>query len=221
MGETYKGKSDDRRYKGEDADITYSLKRCIHAEQCVRRLSSVFDSNRRPWIDANGAPADAVLDVVRHCPSGALHVDRHDDGPIEPTPAANDVLLWEDGPIQVTGDLHIVGDRVQVEGETRATLCRCGASKNKPFCDNSHKDFHFKAEEKPRPDVVPLTERRGNLTVTAHARGPLQLSGPLEIRGADGSLQYAGTETWLCRCGGSGNKPFCDNTHRRNGFDAD
>ncbi|NOG49103.1 MAG: CDGSH iron-sulfur domain-containing protein [Chloroflexi bacterium] len=51
--------------------------------------------------------------------------------------------------------------------------------------------------------------------------GPLQLNGPLELYGSDGSLQYAGNETWLCRCGGSGNKPFCDDTHLRNGFAAD
>ncbi|MBK9122160.1 MAG: CDGSH iron-sulfur domain-containing protein [Chloroflexi bacterium] len=221
MGEAYRGRADDRRFRGTQADITYSLKRCVHAQECVRRLSSVFDNQRRPWIDANGASADDVLEVVRHCPSGALHVDRHDGGPEESTPTANEGVLWANGPIQLTGDLHIVGAGVDVEGETRVTLCRCGQSKNKPFCDNSHKDIQFVAEEKPRPDVSPLTEREGRLTVTAHSRGPLQLSGPLELRGSDGSLQYAGNESWLCRCGGSSNKPFCDSTHRRNGFAAD
>ncbi|MBC6956326.1 MAG: CDGSH iron-sulfur domain-containing protein [Anaerolineae bacterium] len=221
MGDAYKGRADDHRYRGTQADVTYSLTRCIHAEECVQRLSGVFNRTRRPWIDANGASPDEILDVVRRCPSGALHIDRHDGGQAESIPTENVGVLWADGPIQLTGDLHIIAAGVDVEGETRVTLCRCGQSKHKPFCDNSHKDIHFVAEERPRPDAKPLTERTGRLTVIAEKCGPLQLNGPLELYGSDGSLQYAGNETWLCRCGGSGNKPFCDDTHLRNGFAAD
>ncbi|NOG49102.1 MAG: CDGSH iron-sulfur domain-containing protein [Chloroflexi bacterium] len=59
------------------------------------------------------------------------------------------VCCGRTGRFRLTGDLHIIAAGVDVEGETRVTLCRCGQSKHKPFCDNSHKDIHFVAEERP------------------------------------------------------------------------
>ena len=82
----YTGQADDRRYSGEQADITYSLKRCIHAEECIHRLSAVFDPKKRPWIQADGASADDLVAMVTHCPSGALHVERKDGGVPEAPP---------------------------------------------------------------------------------------------------------------------------------------
>lgn len=59
-----------------------------------------------------------------------------------------------DGPYMVTGDLHLLwpsGHNISLEGEADENgaiyLCRCGASKNKPFCDNSHKRIGFKSTE--------------------------------------------------------------------------
>ena len=51
--------------------------------------------------------------------------------------------------------------------------------------------------------------------------GPLAVSGPFELKNADGKLiVHAEVVAKLCRCGGSQNKPFCDGTHRTNGFTA-
>ena len=58
-------------------------------------------------------------------------------------------------------------------------------------------------------------------TTTALRNGPLAVRGDLEIRSADGSLLRRDTRVVLCRCGGSAHKPFCDGTHRTNGFTAD
>jgi uncharacterized Fe-S cluster protein YjdI len=55
--------------------------------------------------------------------------------------------------------------------------------------------------------------------ICASAGGPLLVRGGVRIVDADGSLLYEGERAALCRCGGSGNKPFCDGTHKTNGFE--
>src|SRR3979411_1873970 len=101
----YTGKDMDKRYIGESADITYSLKRCIHAEQCINHLDSVFRKNARPWIDAKGAPAQEIMAFVGLCPSGALHAEPKAGTAPEATPERNQILLWKDGPLQLRGNL--------------------------------------------------------------------------------------------------------------------
>lgn len=222
MAEQYQGKVDDRRYAGDDVDITYSLKRCIHARECVNHLSSVFDVDKRPWINADGASAEKVATVIEMCPSGALHYERKDGGSDEAIPDTNRIILWHDGPLQIVGDLSIQGARVNIEQETRVTLCRCGASENKPFCDNAHKKIDFQAPEfisdkEPNFDA----DVSGKVTITATENGPLQIEGNFRIESQEGVVKYTGSKTWLCRCGQSSSKPFCDGTHNKIDFQAE
>jgi len=101
----------------------------------------------------------------------------------------------------------------------RATLCRCGASKNKPFCDKSHDRTGFVATGEPRSIDTPVpVNRGGRLTIDPEEDGPLHVSGNLEILSGTGRSIACVRKTRLCRCGGSANKPFCDGTHRRIGF---
>ncbi|MBU6243833.1 MAG: CDGSH iron-sulfur domain-containing protein [Actinomycetales bacterium] len=58
-------------------------------------------------------------------------------------------------------------------------------------------------------------------TVTVLADGPLQVEGRIRILAADGTLIKECEQVFLCRCGQSGNKPFCDGTHRKVGFSGD
>lgn len=221
MTDKYTGQTMDRRYQGDHADILYSLKRCIHAEQCIHHLAQVFNKDARPWINASNATGDEIAAVVGLCPSGALHFERKDGGSGETTPAENVITLWHNGPLQFSGNLSITGATVAVEGETRATLCRCGASKNKPFCDNAHHDFDFQAADPVGINVAPFDERGGALTIAPGTNGPLHVKGNLQIRNTQGEVIFAGQETWLCRCGQSQNKPFCDGTHNKIGFQAE
>lgn len=222
MSDRYVGRAQDRRYTSTDVDITYNIKRCIHAEFCVKRLAQVFDKQKRPWISPDGASAEDVAAVNHLCPSGALHYERKDGGAPEPVPKTNTIIVWDDGPLQFTADLNLNGTTVALAAETRATLCRCGASHNKPFCDNTHKEIGFSAHE-----VEPLQSRAeplqtgGRLNVTAQPDGPLEVEGNLEIRDETGNTLFIGTKTSLCRCGESRKKPFCDGSHKTIGFRAD
>jgi uncharacterized Fe-S cluster protein YjdI len=62
--------------------------------------------------------------------------------------------------------------------------------------------------------------RRPCSEVCASANGPLLVTGGVRVLDAEGNVLYEGERAALCRCGGSSNKPFCDGTHRTNGFRA-
>ena len=100
-------------------------------------------------------------------------------------------------------------------------LCRCGQSANKPFCDGSHHEVGFNASGEPpsgKTDMLPV--RDGVLAVDPQTDGPLKVSGNLEIISGTGRVVARTTTTWLCRCGASKNKPFCDSSHKKIGFKA-
>ena len=210
-----------RSYEAEELVVEYDVKRCIHAEECIHGLPDVFDAGRRPWIDASGAATADLVRTIERCPTGALHYRRR-DGKEEQPPTSNTVRVEADGPLYVTGHLRIVLIGGEVLDETRAALCRCGDSKDKPFCDNSHLAAGF-------TDAGAIVENRlepresggpDSLEVAPAANGPILLRGPVEILGAAGA-SADGASGALCRCGGSANKPFCDGTHKSIGFEAD
>ena len=136
-----------REYKGEAITVLYDVRRCIHAAECVRGLPDVFDSKARPWIDPDGAAAQRVAEVVERCPTGALAYVRSDGGPEEVSAPEPRMELVKDGPIYVRGPIAVVdAEGKPCGGPPRAALCRCGHSKNKPFCDNSHVEAGFRSE---------------------------------------------------------------------------
>jgi CDGSH-type Zn-finger protein/uncharacterized Fe-S cluster protein YjdI len=207
------------RFQADDIEVSYSLKRCIHAEECVKRLAAVFDKNQRPWIQPANAPADAIAATIEHCPTGALHYARKDGGTPEiPAPEAT-IQLAPDGPLYVRGAITLkASDGTVLMEETRLALCRCGASKNKPFCDNSHRQIGFKTD-----DHAAGTDEADSgvhdLTITSRRNGPYHIEGDFVMSSSDHEI-FRGNDAWLCRCGGSNNQPFCDTTHTKNGFDA-
>jgi uncharacterized Fe-S cluster protein YjdI len=135
-----------RNYTGKDIHVSYDIRRCIHAEECIRGLPEVFDTQNRPWIEVDNADPDIVAEIVMRCPSGALHFERQDGGPSEPIPAKTTITPVKNGPLYIRGDLTITISEDEVFKETRMSLCRCGASNNKPFCDDSHYRIGFTAD---------------------------------------------------------------------------
>jgi CDGSH-type Zn-finger protein/uncharacterized Fe-S cluster protein YjdI len=201
---------------GPAVDIVYNGTRCIHARHCVLGLPGVFRANTPgAWIHPDAASTEALVTVAHMCPSGAIAYRRHDGGTEEAPPPVNLIQLRENGPLGVRARLVLDGVPIGM----RAVLCRCGASRQKPFCDGSHNEIHFQATGEPASvESKPLPMRDGPLNVDPEVNGPLVLSGNVEICCGTGRTINRVTSTRLCRCGGSSNKPFCDDTHRRNGF---
>jgi CDGSH-type Zn-finger protein/uncharacterized Fe-S cluster protein YjdI len=207
-----------REYDAEGITVTYDVKRCIHAEECVRGLGRVFDPSRRVWVDPTQANADEIAAVIRRCPTGALHFHRKDGGSAEPTPVQNEVRITRDGPLYLRGDLEI-HTPTGVLKDTRASLCRCGASRNKPFCDKSHVNIAFPDAGAINAQTSAAELGAGALRVLPQKDGPCLIEGPLTLISGDGATtMYCGPKAWFCRCGHSGNKPFCDGSHAKVGF---
>jgi CDGSH-type Zn-finger protein/uncharacterized Fe-S cluster protein YjdI len=205
--------------QGERLEIRFEAARCIHSRHCVLETPEVFLANVvGPWIHPDNAPIDRLVHVARTCPSGAITYTRKDGGADEDVPPVNLIRVRERGPLAFSADLQIAGEAPRL----RATLCRCGASKRKPFCDGSHNLIGFDASgEPPTTPTEPLAVRGGPLVVEPLQDGPLRVRGPMEVVSGTGRTINRLNQAKLCRCGGSSNKPFCDGTHARNGFKAD
>lgn len=205
--------------RGRHLSVHFEAQRCIHSRHCVLDAPTVFKANTPgEWIYPDTVAAEALVGVALSCPSGAIRFERHDGGAEEVAPAVNQLRIRENGPYAVHAALQIA---CKPDG-FRATLCRCGQSSNKPWCDGTHVSAGFIASGEPKSgDVNPLAVRDGPLQVTPMRNGPLQLNGNLEICAGTGRTVARVSETRLCRCGQSRNKPFCDLSHVGAGFLAD
>ena len=202
--------------RSADGTIEFDGTRCIHSRNCVLNHPDVFVPNVvGEWIHPEHASAAEVLEIAHNCPSGAIQCKQPDGSPMEKAPIVNLVHIRENGPLAFTAPLIVGG---KDEG-FRATLCRCGASKNKPFCDTSHVAAGFVATGEPAPqDSQALAQRDGSLTVDPTKNGPLHVTGALEVVTGTGKTINRVTDAWLCRCGQSQNKPYCDGSHVKAGF---
>jgi len=142
------GKLDKRdNYVGKKITIHDNRGICAHAGRCTDNLASVWKMNTEPWIAPDGAAVDAIIETIRKCPSGALSYSlekvEYRDQDRKPM-----VTVSKDGPYLVTGGIELVGvPRGEGASTEHYTLCRCGGSKNKPFCDGTHWHIKFKDEK--------------------------------------------------------------------------
>jgi CDGSH-type Zn-finger protein len=144
----HRGPIEPRRtaYAG-DAITVFDVRRvCAHAAVCTDSLPAVFDVTRGRWIDPDAAPAEELADVVSRCPSGALSwAPSGGDDAVESArePA---IVCAVNASYIVRGGVELVGaDGMPYARRQRITLCRCGASMNKPFCDGTHAEVGFRS----------------------------------------------------------------------------
>ena len=208
-----------RDYVGKNVTIRYDARRCIHAEECVHGAPAVFDPQAKPWIQPDNASVDHLVNVVARCPSGALTLHAPDGTSLEALPESNTAAVQARGPIYVRARVTVPGgEHATLVEYTRVALCRCGASANKPYCDGSHARTGFAdAGACPGAPVSVNAAPEGKVAVKPITNGPLMVEGTIEFRAADGST-FVTEKVWLCRCGHSANKPFCDGTHKKIGF---
>jgi CDGSH-type Zn-finger protein len=138
-----------KNYVGKEITIHDNRKICSHAAECVNNLPSVFKFNARPWINPDAADKQQIINTIKKCPSGALGYSIDDIEYIDQERMSM-VTVSKDGPYTITGGIDLIGDNIQIaEGFSKEhyTLCRCGASNNKPFCDGKHITINFKADD--------------------------------------------------------------------------
>ena len=139
-----------KNYVGKEITIHDNRKICSHSAECVNNLPSVFKFNTRPWINPDAADKQQIINTIKKCPSGALGYSI-DDIEYKEQERMSLVTVSKDGPYTITGGIDLIGDNIQfAEGFSKEhyTLCRCGASSNKPFCDGMHITINFKDDDK-------------------------------------------------------------------------
>ncbi len=142
-------RTEDKResYRGGQITIHDNRGVCAHAGVCTDMLAAVFRIKQEPWIDADGATTGEIIAAIKSCPSGALSYSMEADSQVEIN-AEPSIRIAENGPYEVSGGVEL-DDANWGEGASKSeyTLCRCGASKNKPFCDGSHWEANFRDDQ--------------------------------------------------------------------------
>ena len=206
-------------YPGENIDVQWDSRLCIHIGECGYAQGDLFVGGRDPWCQPDKVSPDETMDVVSRCPSGALSYKVKDGSATESPATENTVQIAYNGPLYVQGELEIEGAADDMPGlKYRAALCRCGLSSNKPYCDNSHAGGKFTDFGAVGEQGDGFKQAGGKLKITPLKDGPLLLAGNFAIIAGSGRSAWRGTESALCRCGQSKNKPFCDGSHANAGF---
>lgn len=163
-----KSLSDERKYSNGEITVYWKPVACVHASYCYRELIEVFDPGRRPWVDMKGASTERIIETVNLCPTEALTWKWDDDEKnkninpdqtnhiifrrpelmeqdsieIKENPVSVKVMV--DGPIVIKGNFTLINNGVKKEVvESLLSICRCGASDHKPFCDGKHRKVGF------------------------------------------------------------------------------
>ncbi len=205
--------------EGEALTLVVDMHRCIHSRYCVTGAPKTFIANvEGPWLHPDESDPRLLVEIAHDCPSGAIGYRGKGEIADEGAPEVNMMRVRENGPNAIHAPLVVAG---KSDG-FRATFCRCGQSKNKPYCDGSHHEAGFEATGEPETITLdPLAVRNGTLQVDPQRNGPLKITGNLEICAGTGRVVKRVESAMLCRCGHSKSKPFCDGSHRAAGFEAD
>ena len=153
-----------RQYTNGDITVFWIPSKCIHATTCFRELIEVFNPGRRPWINMEKSTTRRIIEVVNKCPTQALVWKNNKELTNEERKAQRDVELMEetpktlsgtnapasirimkDGPIVAEGSFTIIGEEnKELKPTIMTSFCRCGASRNMPFCDGTHRKIDFR-----------------------------------------------------------------------------
>ncbi|MBL1421743.1 MAG: CDGSH iron-sulfur domain-containing protein [Alphaproteobacteria bacterium] len=207
-----------RSYEGQEITVSFEPKKCIHSRKCAQNAPDIFNVKADgDWIQPDNGDVHQSINVANLCPSGAITYKLKNQAS-NPDIKVNTLHMWENGPLALRGNLDITDQ----QASQNATLCRCGLSRKKPFCDGAHLKGDFQATGDANSiESEPLEQTGGQVHIKPLKDGPLYVTGNLEICAGSGRLIKHTTKTALCRCGKSNNKPFCDGAHKATGFSAE
>jgi len=134
-------------YQGKKITVYDNRSICAHAGICTDGLSAVFRNGDTSFVDPDGASVAEIIDIVNRCPSGALSYIIDDDSETRLINEAS-ISISTNGPYVLKGKIVLLEiDKGAGASESSCSLCRCGVSKNKPFCDGSHWEINFSDDE--------------------------------------------------------------------------
>lgn len=143
------GKDITRKYNNGEITVVWQACLCTHSTLCWKELIEVFNPGKRPWVNINGASTERIIQQVKRCPSGALSYYLTNEKDMKNSEETNlntpmKVKVNQGGPLVITGRITVTeGDGKEVEKEGTTAFCRCGHSKNSPYCDGSHLKVGF------------------------------------------------------------------------------
>ena len=138
-----------KEYTNGEVTIVWKPALCTHASFCWKELPEVFNPKARPWVDPMGATTERIVKQIGRCPSGALsyYMNNQKKQEMETkdnTKKSMEVQVHKNGPLFVAGNLTVVREGKENENHPEgAAFCRCGKSKNQPYCDGSHMQHPF------------------------------------------------------------------------------
>lgn len=138
-----------KEYSNDEITITWESSKCIHAKACWKELKTVFKPLERPWINPKGDSSEKIIKQINKCPSGALDYYYNKNNKMSEE-VKEEVMVKlkanKNGSLKVTGTVEIeLPDGTTEVKSGRFSICRCGLSENKPFCDGAHKETNFDA----------------------------------------------------------------------------
>lgn len=146
-------KSEDRvpdkvdNYVGKEITIHDNRGVCAHAGYCTKNSPAVFNVEKEPWIEPDAERADKTAKTIKMCPSGALSYTK-DEILYKDQDRKASIIVSKHGPYYVVGGPELKDPAGSVpESKEHYTLCRCGRSPNKPFCDGTHLHIQFKDDK--------------------------------------------------------------------------
>jgi uncharacterized Fe-S cluster protein YjdI len=136
------------KYSNNDITVIWKPNVCIHSTLCWKGLAEVFNPKEKPWIKMEGASTQKIMEQVSKCPSGALSFEKNEKVSNEQQPTAatqeNIIECLPNGPLLINGKVIVKkSDGTEEIKNGTIALCRCGASKNKPYCDGNHRAIGF------------------------------------------------------------------------------
>ena len=135
-----------KKYSNGEITVVWKPAMCEHSMNCFKGLNNVFDPKKRPWVNIQGASSETIVSQVGKCPSGALRIEQENKTTEIMSETKTDFLIEvvPNGPLRVMNDVTIKHkDGTEEKKVGRVSMCRCGHSENKPFCDGSHKKINF------------------------------------------------------------------------------
>jgi uncharacterized Fe-S cluster protein YjdI len=138
-----------KEYSNGEVTVVWKPSLCIHSTHCFSGLPEVFQPSERPWVKVDNSTTEKIIEQVKKCPSRALSYYLNADKEQSQTTPENDqpmkIEILKNGPIMIKGKSVVVTpDGKETVKEDMVFLCRCGASKNKPYCDGNHMGISFK-----------------------------------------------------------------------------